>query len=359
LLSLEYSDGIDCLCSCLSGHQATYRCLDCYTSKPCCSVCMVETHRSLPFHRIEFWNGLHFERAALDAIGLRIYLGHDGVICPGVSAEGKTVEVHEVKLSIAHLNGIHTLHVVPCWCRGPRQAKQDMVEQLIRARLFPATLSNPTTAYTIELLEHWHLESLQSKKSTWDYWQALCQKSAKGVDRVRVSGRYTAFLRAGRQWRVLKMLIRSGQAHAIDKHLPTNRWPGSVVVVCPACPEPEFNLQENWEELLSNPEHRYKFILWHGTDGMFKTYLKVKRRDKDDDSLLSGQAFFPTREDWEKYCADHSEIEQNGPCPSYDKMHKIHNMNDREVSGLSAVCCIRHSIFAARGMVDLKLGEKY
>lgn len=39
-------------------------------------------------------------------------------------------------------------------------------------------------------------------------------------------------------------------------------------------------------------------------------------------------------------------------------MHKIHNMSDREVSGLSAVCCIRHSIFSPMGMVDLKLGEK-
>ena len=48
----------------------------------------------------------------------------------------------------------------------------------------------------------------------------------------------------------------------------------------------------------------------------------------------------------------------NGTCPGYDKMHKIHVKSDREVSGISAVCCIRHSVFAAMGMIDLKLGEK-
>lgn len=39
-------------------------------------------------------------------------------------------------------------------------------------------------------------------------------------------------------------------------------------------------------------------------------------------------------------------------------MHKINNLSDREVSGVSAICCIRHSIFSPMGMVDLKLGEK-
>lgn len=68
---------------------------------------------------------------------------------------------------------------------------------------------------------------------------------------------YHAFMRAGRYWRVLKMVLRSGQAHDIDRHLPANRWPGSVVVVCPACPEPDFNLQRNWKELVANPLHTY------------------------------------------------------------------------------------------------------
>lgn len=53
------------------------------------------------------------------------------------------------------------------------------------------------------------------------------------------------------------MVIRSGQAHGVDEHLPKNRWPGSVAVVCPACPEPDFNLQPNWKSLAQDETHRY------------------------------------------------------------------------------------------------------
>ena len=53
-----------------------------------------------------------------------------------------------------------------------------------------------------------------------------------------------------------------------------------------------------------------------------------------------------------------SVLQENGPCPSYDRIHKIHSMSNRRVSGTSAVSYIRHSIFSAMGMVDLELGEK-
>lgn len=139
---------------------------------------------------------------------------------------------------------------------------------------------------------------------------------------------YKSFLRAGRYWRVLKMTMRSGQAHDIDRHLPANRWPGSLVVVCPACPEPGFNLQPDWKDYLEDPEHwcatnagrgggltdwaRYKLMLWLGTDATFKSYLKSKRGDKNDLPLTDGLAFFPTVAEWEKYCEDNDKIEQVG-----------------------------------------------
>ncbi|EJD38643.1 hypothetical protein AURDEDRAFT_41587, partial [Auricularia subglabra TFB-10046 SS5] len=159
-----------------------YRCIDCFGSPVQCGHCFHKGHRLLPFHAVEKWNGSSFQELPL----------------------------------LAH--------------------------QLMRSRLFPSTFTRPTVAYTFELMSHWHLGSLQSKKSTWDYWQAVCQKTKRGAQRQG----YHAFLRAGRYWRVLKMQQRAGQALGIDKHLPENRWPGSVVMVCPACPEPEFNLQPTW-----------------------------------------------------------------------------------------------------------------
>lgn len=163
--------------------------MDCAGSGICCAACLSSRHALLPFHSVERWNGSHFERAWLGSaeLGVKIHLGHEGERCPTLAADGAAEEKTSVQMRIGHLNGLHKLAVIPCACRGPRQGTESFLSQLVRARLFPGTLSRPTTAYTLEMIEHWHMESLQSKKSTWDYWQALCQKTTKGVDRVRLS----------------------------------------------------------------------------------------------------------------------------------------------------------------------------
>ncbi|EJD44782.1 hypothetical protein AURDEDRAFT_27600, partial [Auricularia subglabra TFB-10046 SS5] len=223
-------------CACRNiGATRSVRCTDCVGSHVFCPACLVAQHSLLPFHRIERWTGDHFERSSLLEIGLVVYLGHGGARCPQAGESGDN-------LVVAHLNGLHSLLVYTCRCRGARESEMDKVHQLMRSRIYPSTFSRPSMAYTFELMNHWHLESLQSKKSTWDYWQAVWQKTKRGVDRKG----YNAFVRAGRFWRVLKMVLRSGQSHGIDDLLPKNRWPGSVVVTCPACPEPDFNLQPDW-----------------------------------------------------------------------------------------------------------------
>lgn len=359
LMALEWADEAGRACDCDAHAPRLYRCLDCFGSSVKCGQCFHEDHRLLPFHTVEKWNGSSFECWAVGQYPeFRLHLGHNGSPCPTVRAEldGDDQGKHNVELTVVHLHGSSTVVVTPCRCRGPRQELPQFAHQLMRARLFPSTFARPTVAYTFELMSHWHLESLQSKKSTWDYWQAVCQKTKRGAQRQG----YHAFLRAGRYWRVLKMRQRAGQSLNIDSHLPPNRWPGSVVVVCPACPEPDFNLQPTWRVLVEKDGDRFKFILWHGTDASFKMYLKRKLRDPGDTSLLDGKAFFPTREEWESYVIKNEGITQeSGTCPGYDKMHKIQDISDRAISGVSAVCCIRHSIFAAMGMVDLKKGEKY
>ena len=72
---------------------------------------------------------------------------------------------------------------------------------------------------------------------------------------------YDTFRRTTRYWRHLTMTARSGQAHSIDVHLPRNRWARSLATICPACPEPGFNLQSNWEVLQATAEHGSAFPL--------------------------------------------------------------------------------------------------
>lgn len=186
-MALEWSSAVGMPCACGEPAPRTHRCTDCFGTPTYCARCLQQSHALLPFHRVERWNGFHFERAALgsDSIGVKLHLGHEGAPCPAVQTAGTEEDRHGKEMTIAHLNGLHVLRVVRCMCRGARSSEQGILRQLMRARLFPGTLTKPTTAYTLELMEHWHLESLQSKKSTWDYWQALCQKTKKGLDRVR------------------------------------------------------------------------------------------------------------------------------------------------------------------------------
>ncbi|KAJ6584252.1 hypothetical protein B0H10DRAFT_2338079, partial [Mycena sp. CBHHK59/15] len=37
---------------------------------------IVTAHQQMPFHRIQHWTGLYFERKSLKDLGLRIQLGH-------------------------------------------------------------------------------------------------------------------------------------------------------------------------------------------------------------------------------------------------------------------------------------------
>lgn len=59
-----------------------FRCTDCFSLKLLCGPCLASTHQRLLFHRVEKWNGQHFECAALWQLGVKIHLGHGGSPCP-------------------------------------------------------------------------------------------------------------------------------------------------------------------------------------------------------------------------------------------------------------------------------------
>ncbi|EJD33797.1 hypothetical protein AURDEDRAFT_28973, partial [Auricularia subglabra TFB-10046 SS5] len=219
--------------------RRVWRCLDCIDQSPCCGTCLKGRHAQAPFHKVQKWNGLFFDRATLRECGLELHLGHDGRKCP----ESSTMRT--IEMTIADVTGIHTLMVNPCCCRGIGEVAADDIEQLILARLFPATFSNPRTAYTFRLMEHWHLDILQGKKPVYDYWISLQRRTKETRAECSQSG-YKNFARAGRYWRDLTSRKQSGQAQGIDTFLPPNRYPGSVAVICPTCPEPDFNLEPDW-----------------------------------------------------------------------------------------------------------------
>ncbi len=143
------------------------------------------------------------------------------------------------------MNGRHNLRVNFCGCDRAADAG-NLVQQLMRYDLYPATHVEPNTAFTFRLLEHYHVQSLQGKISMFDYYESL-ERLTDNTGTRKLQDRYKAFMRVVAQWRHLKMLKRGGRAH--DPSGVAGTLPGQLAIGCPACPRPGINIPDNWDTI--------------------------------------------------------------------------------------------------------------
>lgn len=164
----------------------TLRCESCFGRELLCRGCCVKRYHRLPLHRIKVgansilhmfsislycqeWNGNYFTSVTLRDIGLRVQLGELHV--PGTSCMFKN-EVHK-DFVILHTNGIHLVNVDSCGCSAPGEPAIDVANQLMRSGWYPATHLEPQTCATFELMQAFHILSLQGKISHYHYYKSL------------------------------------------------------------------------------------------------------------------------------------------------------------------------------------------
>lgn len=89
-------------------------------------------------------------------------LGHaPGRFCPSFKDGNKDFVV-------IHMNGIHTIHLEFCRCKGvPWHV------QLLRAGWYPATPLKPWICATMEVLKTFHILNLQGKMTGYSFYQSL------------------------------------------------------------------------------------------------------------------------------------------------------------------------------------------
>ena len=112
------------------------------------------------------WNGRFFERVALRDLGLIIQLGHlGGDRCLGpVPAPRDFV--------VIHTNGLHPANIQYCQC-SKSYLSGTRLQQLLRMKLYPSTIADPTTCCTFDTLKTFHTITLQSKITVFDYYSSL------------------------------------------------------------------------------------------------------------------------------------------------------------------------------------------
>lgn len=155
---------------------------------------------------------------------------------------------------------MHQVNVAFCECGTPVGGYYFGI-QLLRSSLFPTTIAQPRTAFTFEVLELFHHQTLQGKTTAWDFYNAImhvtdnvginpppvrtCCLSVDHLADNKPQRRYNEFLQVMRWWRHLKMCKRAGRGH--DPDGPASTSAGGLAIECPACPHPGRNLPVWWD----------------------------------------------------------------------------------------------------------------
>jgi hypothetical protein len=204
----------------------------------------------------------HWEKIEVSEMmqGYEFQLGHESGICHNPAADAR-------RLIVGHSNGVQHIRVRYCECQG-----LERWQQLIRARLFPSSEERPRSCWTFEFLDTYVAMALQGKIALYDFYLAILHRSHNTSTsnklvcfqlrcysyylNIHQHALWNPLALISRQYIHLKMLKRSGRAHEPrppGKPIPATE-PGSLGVLCPACPQPGMNMPPGWENI--NPKYR-------------------------------------------------------------------------------------------------------
>ncbi|KDQ23111.1 hypothetical protein PLEOSDRAFT_1017784, partial [Pleurotus ostreatus PC15] len=349
-LRLEGRGGINCttvICASCGAVEGTFHCSQCLDTRLFCRDCLMTRHLTLPFHIVDMWNGRFFERRNLRVLGLRIQLNHaPGDACPRVDT------AFNESFVIISLNGIFTVNLDFCNCtQGVAKSTQ-----LLRSRLFPATIVEPRTAATFEVLRLFQLLTFGSKVSGYEFYQTLVRLSNNLGENV--PERYSAFMRIVREWRHIRLLKRSGRGH--DPTGVAGTKEGECAVLCPACPHPGKNLPHNWQ---TDHSKAWLYSLFVAIDANFRLKRLAASNNVRDPGLNKGYAYFVDEKKYKAFLNATGSLppEEPSTCNNYDavKLATIRGGKGMTTSGVGTIECSRHDMKRPLSVGDLQLGERY
>jgi hypothetical protein len=81
-------------------------------------------------------------------------------------------------LNVNKITVIASTSILKCsvqWCKCPNAPEKHI--QLLRSRLFPATFTNPKTAFTFDVLDDFYLDALECNTSALNFMSKLAQRT--------------------------------------------------------------------------------------------------------------------------------------------------------------------------------------
>ncbi|KAK7019222.1 hypothetical protein VNI00_018122 [Paramarasmius palmivorus] len=332
---------------CKTPGESLSRCRDCFSRRLLCSRCIVAGHQSRPFDRVE-WNRSFFERTTLCKLGLVVQLGHQ------TGEQCSKPQRSRVGFVVVDIEGIQEVSLQFCECKAI-DITGEKWEQLMRARLYPATVAEPHTAFTFRTLSYFHHLTTQGKVSLYDFYRTLEKRTdASGISDPK--DRYEAFIRVMRQWRYLRMLQRAGIGNQQGRPFVEIEQ-GELAVCCPACPHPGVNMPDNFS-MLSKQFLYHKFI---SIDACFRLKRRRILSEQKDPGLFTGLAYFVCQKGYQPWLKSVGDQKETSSCKGLAAIEQANTKYSRGYATTGSILCLcaRHEIVEPTSMVDLKRGEKY
>ena len=147
--------------------DASYTCYNSMMAPTLCAQCSIQAHRHSPFHILgRSTLGDRFPtRCTLDSLGLEICLGHRGEPC--------RYAINSRAMTVVHNRGVHDVHVRFCACRKLGESPIPDFVQLILVGIWPASWKEPRSAFTFDVMEGFHILSVQAHTNVYDFCKYL------------------------------------------------------------------------------------------------------------------------------------------------------------------------------------------
>ncbi|KAJ7741123.1 hypothetical protein B0H16DRAFT_1464665 [Mycena metata] len=321
----------------------TIRCKQCFGGEMFCKECTVVMHAKQPLHIVDEWNGDRFSRTSLTALGLVVPLRHDDCVAP----------VRIDNFVLLDTGYIHELTVEFCGCE--RRHSKKRLTAILERWWYPATHDTPRTAATFNFLNLFIILTHQAKTTMYDYYTATARSTCGSGKKV--PHRYPEFLRMVRQWRHLQMLKRCGRGH--DRSGVNGTKLGGLAIDCPACPRPDVNLPEGWEN--TSPEDRFLYTLFIALDACFRLKRRLVSSELRDPGLGTGWAYFVEQEPYRQHLLTTTNETEMSTCSGLAALDYANTKFSRgySVTGVGMGVCARHEFVQPTGVGDLQKGERY
>ncbi|KAJ7694007.1 hypothetical protein B0H14DRAFT_2419338, partial [Mycena olivaceomarginata] len=348
-LRLEGRGDVDVysFCGGCGKENPVYRCehQTCYGPGLFCRDCIVARHQVLPTHWIQVGRVSFFKRVGLASLGLVVQLGHT----PGAACTA--MRCRKFKFTLIDVTGIHNVAVQFCEC----DARITHWQQLLRVCWWPATVRDPSTCATFNVIRLFQNMNCLGKISAFHFLRSLelltnTDGLAPPPDRRR------AFMYIVRQHRMIEMMKRAGRGHADTGVGGTAQ--GELALACRACPQPGKNLPEGWEKI---DWSLYKYFLILAEDCNFRLINRDVSSEVRDPIIDDGLGYFCNRVKYKNFLRQHVDEEEISTCSGFQAMFLANTKRVKglRTTGVGGVTCARHNMWRPNGLGDLQVGERY